>query len=69
MNTMDTAPYGESFDPVETESLLASQRAEAPILTDQYELIQRIVESALPVQVYDIDDFDFALEVPLSGQS
>ncbi|MFG1731501.1 ADP-heptose synthase [Paenibacillus sp. 843] len=68
MNTMDTAPYGESFDPVETELLLASQRAEAPILTDQYELIQRIVESALPVQVFDIDDFDFALEVPLSGQ-
>lgn len=68
MNTMDTAPYGESFDPVETELLLASQRAEAPILTDQYELIQRIVESALPVQVYDIDDFVFALEVPLSGQ-
>ncbi|WP_194543507.1 ADP-heptose synthase [Paenibacillus sp. FSL W7-1279] len=68
MNTMDTAPYGESFDPVETELLLASQRTEAPILTDQYELIQRIVESALPVQVYDIDDFDFALEVPLSGQ-
>lgn len=68
MNTMDTAPYGESFDPVETELLLASQKAEAPILTDQYELIQRIVESALPVQVYDIDDFDFALEVPLSGQ-
>ncbi|PJN55962.1 hypothetical protein PAEVO_26850 [Paenibacillus sp. GM2FR] len=68
MNTMDTAPYGESFDPVETELLLASQRAEAPILTDQYELIQRIVESALPVQVYDIDDFDFALEVPLSEQ-
>lgn len=68
MNTMDTAPYGESFDPVETELLLASQRAAAPILTDQYELIQRIVESALPVQVYDIDDFDFALEVPLPGQ-
>ncbi|MGW8820690.1 ADP-heptose synthase [Paenibacillus lautus] len=68
MNTMDTAPYGESFDPIETELLLASQKAEAPILTDQYELIQRIVESALPVQVYDIDDFDFALEVPLSGQ-
>lgn len=68
MNTMDTVPYGESFDPVETELLLASQRAAAPILTDQYELIQRIVESALPVQVYDIDDFDFALEVPLSGQ-
>ncbi|OME95320.1 MULTISPECIES: ADP-heptose synthase [Paenibacillus] len=68
MNTMDTAPYGESFDPVETELLLASQRAAAPILTDQYELIQRIVESALPVQIYDIDDFDFALEVPLSGQ-
>lgn len=68
MNTLDTAPYGESFDPVETELLLASQRAEAPILTDQYELIQRIVEGALPVQVFDIDDFDFALEFPVTKQ-
>ncbi|GAB6931397.1 hypothetical protein JCM10914A_53800 [Paenibacillus sp. JCM 10914] len=68
MNAMDTAPYGESFDPVETELLLTSQRVEAPILTDQYELIQRIVESALPVQVYDIDDFDFALEIPILEQ-
>ncbi|EHB67248.1 MULTISPECIES: hypothetical protein [Paenibacillus] len=66
MNTLDTATYGEAFDPIETELLLASQKAEAPILTDQYELIQRIVESALPVQVYDIDDFDFALEIPMS---
>lgn len=68
MNTLDTAPFGEAFDPVETELLLASRRAEAPILTDQYELIQRIVEEALPVQVFDIDDFDFALEFPISRQ-
>ncbi|CAM3361704.1 MULTISPECIES: hypothetical protein [Paenibacillus] len=66
MNTLDTATYGEAFDPIETELLLASQKAEAPILTDQFELIQRIVDSAVPVQVYDIDDFDFALEVPMS---
>lgn len=62
LNAMDTAPYGELFDPVETELLMAAQRIEAPILTDQYELIQRIIDASIPVQVYDIDDFDFALE-------
>lgn len=62
MNAMDTAPYGELFDPVETEMLATAQRIEAPVLTDQYELIQRIIDASIPVQVYDIDDFDFALE-------
>ncbi|MNP55485.1 hypothetical protein D3C76_1501390 [compost metagenome] len=59
---MDTAAYGEMFDPIETELLLSSQREKVPILTDQFELIQRIIEGGVPVQVYDIDDFDFALE-------
>lgn len=62
MNAMDTAPYGELFDPVETEILSTAQRMEIPVLTDQYELIQRIIDASIPVQVYDIDDFDFALE-------
>lgn len=62
LNALDTAPYGELFDPVETELIIAAQRIEAPLLTDQYELIHRIIESSIPVQVYDIDDFDFALE-------
>lgn len=59
---MDTAVYGETFDPIETELLLSSQREKVPILTDQFELIQRIIEGGVPVQVYDIDDFDFAME-------
>ena len=62
VNAMDTAPYGERFDPVETELLLTAQRHDAPLLTDQYELIQRMIDSSVPVQVFDIDDFDFALE-------
>ncbi|GIO53282.1 MULTISPECIES: ADP-heptose synthase [Paenibacillus] len=62
INAMDTAPYGELFDPVETELLLSSQREEAPVLTDQIELIQRIVEAAVPVHVFDIEDFQFAVE-------
>ena len=62
INSMDTAQYGELFDPIETELLLTSQREKIPVLTDQFELIQRIIESGVPVQVYDIDDFDFALE-------
>ncbi|MFF2911182.1 ADP-heptose synthase [Paenibacillus sp. NPDC057934] len=62
INSMDTAPYGEMFDPIETELLLSSQRENVPILTDQFELIQRIIEGGVPVQVFDIDDFDFAME-------
>lgn len=62
INSIDTAVYGETFDPIETELLLSSQREKAPILTDQFELIQRIIEGGIPVQVYDIDDFDFAME-------
>ncbi|MDQ0193330.1 ADP-heptose synthase [Paenibacillus wynnii] len=62
INSMDSAQYGETFDPIETELLLTSQREKTPILTDQFELIQRIIEGGVPVQVYDIDDFDFAME-------
>lgn len=62
INSMETAPYGELFDPIETELLLTSQREKVPILTDQFELIQRIIEGGIPVQVYDIEDFDYAME-------
>lgn len=62
INSVDNASYGEAFDPIETELLLASQREKVPILTDQFELIQRIIEGGVPVQVYDIDDFEFAME-------
>jgi hypothetical protein len=62
VNAMDTAQYGEYFDPIETELILTSQRLGIPILTDQVELIARIIESESPVQVFDIDDFDFAMD-------
>jgi len=69
INSMDTALYGELFDPIETELLLASQKEKLPILTDQFELIQRIIEGGIPVQVYDIDDFDYAMEEESSHSS
>lgn len=59
---MDTAQYGEFFDPIETELLLTAQRFQQPLLTDQVEWIGRIIEAGVPVQVYDIEDFEFALE-------
>lgn len=62
INSKDNAAYGETFDPIETELLLTAQREKIPILTDQFELIERIIEGGVPVQVYDIDDFDFAVE-------
>ncbi|GAB6989023.1 hypothetical protein [Paenibacillus pini] len=68
VNALDTAPYGEKFDPIETELLLVSKREQVPILTDQTELIQRIIEQGIPVQVFDIDDFQFALEAETCTQ-
>ncbi|MCM3128818.1 MULTISPECIES: ADP-heptose synthase [unclassified Paenibacillus] len=62
VGAMDTAQYGEFFDPIETELLLTAQRYQQPLLTDQVEWIGRIIEAGVPVQVYDIEDFDFALE-------
>lgn len=54
--------FGDVFDPIETELILTSQREESPILTDQIELIERIFQEEIDTQVYDIEDFDFALE-------
>lgn len=62
VNAYDNEAYGDSFDPVETELLLASQREHLPLLTDQFELIERIIEGGIQVQVYDIEDFQFAME-------
>lgn len=63
----DTAYWGETFDPIETELLLSAMRWEVPLLTDQLDLQQRMIEHQVPVQFYDIDDFTFAVEegIPL----
>ncbi|WP_028563916.1 hypothetical protein [Paenibacillus pinihumi] len=66
VNAMDNAHYGEFFDPIETEQLLTAMKFELPLLSDQIELQDRIIEAEVPVQVYDIEDFEFAVEEGIS---
>lgn len=37
-------------------------REQAPLLTDQFEYVDRIIENEIPIPIYDIEDFDYALE-------
>lgn len=67
INAMENAQYGEGFDPIETELLLASIREQAPVLTDQVELMEKVIEAEVPVQVYDVYDFEFAVEQGISA--
>jgi len=62
VNAVDNERFGDFLDPIETEIILTAEREQAPILSDQLELIRRIVEAEIPVQVFDIGDFDFAME-------
>lgn len=62
VNAVDNERYGELLDPIETEIVLTAQRENAPVLTDQLELIRRIIEAEMPIQVFDIGDFEFAME-------
>ncbi|GAX89511.1 ADP-heptose synthase [Effusibacillus lacus] len=67
VNTVDTAAFGEEFDPIETELILLAMKENVPILTEDPFLQDRIVNSGLDVQVYDVEDFEFALEEGLAG--
>ena len=62
INAMEQEQYGEYFDPIETEMVLVAEREKVPVLTDQIEFISKIVEGQVPVQVFDIADFQFALD-------
>lgn len=62
VNAIDHAQYGDEMDPIETELILVSAREQAPILTDQTDFIHRLLDLKLPIQVIDIEDFDYALE-------
>lgn len=66
VNAVDTEVYGEDFDPIETELLLIAQRLQMPILTDQIDFIQRIIEGGMPIQVFEMDDFQYAIEQNIS---
>jgi len=62
VNSLENAQYGEVFDPIETELLLTSVREQAPILSDQIDFLERVIDAEVPVQVFDIEDFEYALE-------
>lgn len=62
VNAAENMQYGELFDPIETEIILMSIRLQSPVLTDQIEFQDKVVQNAIPVQLFDIDDFEFAVE-------
>jgi hypothetical protein len=62
VNAAESMQYGELFDPIETEVILMSLRMQCPVLTDQIEFQDKVVQNAIPVQLFDIDDFEFAIE-------
>ncbi|MFC5648483.1 ADP-heptose synthase [Paenibacillus solisilvae] len=62
VHAVDNASYGEYFDPIETELLLTSLKLSVPLLSDQFEFQDRLLEAEVPVQVYDIEDYEFAVE-------
>ncbi|ALS28044.1 ADP-heptose synthase [Paenibacillus cisolokensis] len=68
VHAIDNAQYGEYFDPVETELLLTAMKLQTPLLSDQFEFQDKLIEAEVPVQVYDIEDFEFAVEEGISSE-
>ncbi|TJY44182.1 ADP-heptose synthase [Cohnella pontilimi] len=62
VNAVENMQYGEAFDPIETEMILSSLRLQSPVLTDHVDFQDKIVQNGMPIQLYDIDDFEFAVE-------
>lgn len=67
VHAIDNAEYGERFDPIETELLLTAMKLDIPLLSDQFEFMDKLIEAEVPVQVFDIEDFEFALESEVSS--
>jgi hypothetical protein len=67
VHAVDNAHYGELFDPIETELLLTCLKLNLPLLSDQFEFQDKLIEAEVPVQVYDIEDFEFAVEEGISS--
>jgi hypothetical protein len=62
VNAVENMQYGEIFDPIETEILLTSLRIQCPVLSDQIEFQDKVIQNGVPVQLFDIDDYEFAIE-------
>lgn len=59
---IDNEAYGEQFDPIETELILTALKEQAALLTDQLDFIERLIQAEIPVQAFDVEDFEFAVE-------
>ncbi|MDQ0899718.1 MULTISPECIES: ADP-heptose synthase [unclassified Paenibacillus] len=59
---IDNEEYGDNFDPIETELILTAIKEQAALLTDQLDFIERMVQAGIPVEAYDVEDFEFAVE-------
>ena len=62
VNALEDEEYGDAFDPIETELILTAQLVQAPILSDDLDFVETLVQAEIPVQIYDMDDFEFAVE-------
>ncbi|MBB3110312.1 hypothetical protein FHS18_002379 [Paenibacillus phyllosphaerae] len=67
VHSVDNAQYGEYFDPVETEILLTAMKFDIPLLSDQFDFQDRLIEAEIPVQIFDIEDYDFAVEEDMNA--
>jgi hypothetical protein len=59
---LENAEYGEGFDPIETELILTAIKEKLPLLTDQLDFIDKLIDAQIPIQAYDVEDFEFAVE-------
>ncbi|MFC0216644.1 ADP-heptose synthase [Paenibacillus chartarius] len=62
VNAVDNAYFGEAFDPVETELLLTAMQENVALLTDQLDFLDKCYEAGVGVLLFDIEDFELALE-------
>lgn len=69
VNAADNAQYGELFDPIETELILAAFNEKVPLMTDQFEMLDKIIDNEVPIEAYDVEDFEFAIEDGLSVEA
>jgi hypothetical protein len=59
---VENEEYGEGFDPIETELILTAIKEKAPLLTDQLDFIDKLIDAQVPIEAYDVEDFEFAVE-------
>lgn len=62
VNAYDHEQYGEGFDPIETELIVIATQQGIPVLTDQIEFTRKVIEHEIDVQVFDVEDYEYALE-------